>query len=252
VRVGWRCPCWLLAGEVTATDDGSSSLSFALPEPEFVEFPLHSSTITGLVVSADGRFLFSSSDDGTIFAMGIPYPVVSRSAKVASLTASMSLPGCTCRAHAVFVLCDRCASFPPSLPPPSALLTDLCCIMRHVCVLFLSVLAATGGARASGPGPERLTWEPTPLKQFNCEVALVNRDEMEDALSKLSAMEKKLEEVKHDSEYLLHMKETQWAEKLNAVTTEMVCAQGKLVPPLSLPCEDHLGHHPAFSATWWK
>jgi hypothetical protein len=53
----------------------------------------------------------------------------------------------------------------------------------------------------------------------------VNRDEMEDALSKLSAMEKKLEEVKHDSEYLLHMKETQWAEKLNAVTTEMVRRQ---------------------------
>ena len=49
---------------------------------------------------------------------------------------------------------------------------------------------------------------------------------MEDALTKLAAMEKKLEEVKHDSEYLLHVKETQWAEKLDAVTAEMV-------PPLA-------------------
>jgi hypothetical protein len=56
---------------------------------------MHSSTVTGLVLSADGRFLFSSSDDGTVFAMGIPYPVVSRSAKVASLSASLSLPACT-------------------------------------------------------------------------------------------------------------------------------------------------------------
>ncbi len=82
---------------------------------------------------------------------------------------------------------------------------------------FFSCFAAKAAA-----APERLTWEPSPAKQFNSEVALVNRDEMEDALTKLAAMEKKLEEVKHDSEYQLHVKETQWAEKLDAVTAEMV------------------------------
>ena len=68
-------------------DDGSSSL----PEPEYVEFPLHSSTVTGMVVSTDGRCLFSSSDDGTVFAMGIPYPLPSRAAK--SLTAAPAAVG---------------------------------------------------------------------------------------------------------------------------------------------------------------
>ncbi len=90
-------------------------------------------------------------------------------------------------------------------------------------MLIFCFWAAAASASRTGTATERLTWEPTPAKQFNSEVALVNRDEMEDALTKLFAMEKKLEEAKHESEYLLHMKETQWAEKLNAVTAEMVC-----------------------------
>jgi hypothetical protein len=85
-----------LGETVAGMDDGSSSLSFALPEPEFVEFPLHTAAVTGLVVSADGRFLFSSAEDGTVFVMGIPYPLPTRASKAAAaLGVSMSLGTCT-------------------------------------------------------------------------------------------------------------------------------------------------------------
>jgi hypothetical protein len=78
------------AGDKHGDGDGASSLSFALPEPEYVEFPLHSSSVTGMVVSADGRCLFSSADDGTVFAMGIPYPLPSRASKaLASLSSTL-------------------------------------------------------------------------------------------------------------------------------------------------------------------
>ena len=152
--------------DVAGADDvPKTSVSYALPEPVFMEFPLHQARVTGLCVTPDSLYLLSCSDDASVFAMGIPYAAPVRGGA---------------RAQAV-------------------------------------AAAAAAQGHASGA----LTWEAPPPKNYNVEVALVDRDDMEESLRRLAAMEKKLEEVKNASEYALHMKESQFQDKAAALGEDM-------------------------------
>lgn len=68
---------------------------------------------------------------------------------------------------------------------------------------------------------QQLTWEPTPVKSFNVEVALLNRDDMEETLASLTEAQKQLEKMRGESEYQLNKAESEWTEKAAVMAAEM-------------------------------
>jgi hypothetical protein len=73
-------------------------------------------------------------------------------------------------------------------------------------VFALQLVQTLDGVELLREGPD--------VSHHNMDAVVVSKEEMLEKLNRMKHMEKKLEELQHDNEYALHVKDGEWAETL--------------------------------------
>jgi hypothetical protein len=157
----------------------ASTLVGSQAEPPCMDFPLHTAPVTGLCVSQDSRYLFSTGADGCLFLLGIPFlestaPIVAARRihvprRRATLTTAQQLLLTNAGEHA---------------PPGEDADEDGAGGDEH---------GDGSGGDAAGLSP--WVWEPTPSRLFNSGVTLLPRPVYDELTSRIAGVDAEMREV---------------------------------------------------------